>query len=107
MSRATIKHLWFDFAGTLYRETPVFNAAHDELRYGTYAKVVGEHNMQKAEKEYKALYKQFGTNAAVFRSLGQSSSFWQDTFDQLDVEKLLNPDPLVAETVKSVSRRLP
>ena len=101
------KHVWFDFAGTLYRETPLFNEAHDKLRYSTYAKIVGEQDMSKAEEEYKTLYKQYGTNAAVFRSLGKSSSFWQDTFDELNIEKLLQPDPIVAETVEQISQQLP
>jgi HAD superfamily hydrolase (TIGR01549 family) len=102
-----IKHIWFDFAGTLYRETPLFNAAHDKLRFSTYAKLVGEQDMDRAEKEYLALYRQYGTNAAVFRTLGKSSSFWQDTFDELDVAKLIQPDPVVAETVERISRQLP
>lgn len=102
-----LKHIWFDFAGTLYRETPLFNEAHDKLRYSTYAKVVGEQDMQKAEEDYLSLYKQYGTNAAVFRSLGKSSSFWQDTFDELDVEKLLKPDHDVTETMKLIHELLP
>jgi FMN phosphatase YigB (HAD superfamily) len=102
-----LKHVWFDFAGTLYRETPVFKEAHDKLRYTTYAKVVGESDMQKAEREFKALYQQYGTNAAVFRSLGKSSSFWQDTYDELDVKNLLKPDPTVSRVVKNISKQLP
>jgi hypothetical protein len=57
-ARSKLKHIWFDFAGTLYRETPIFKAAHDKLLYSTYAKLVGEQDAQKAEKEYKALYEQ-------------------------------------------------
>jgi FMN phosphatase YigB (HAD superfamily) len=32
-----LKHLWFDFAGTLYKETPEFSAAHDSFRFQVYA----------------------------------------------------------------------
>jgi HAD superfamily hydrolase (TIGR01549 family) len=102
-----LKHIWFDFGGTLYRETPGFNAAHDQLRYSTYATLVGEQDMSKAERGYTALYKQYGTNAAVFRSLGKSSSFWQDTFDELDIAKLLQPDPVVAQTIETIRKQLP
>jgi FMN phosphatase YigB (HAD superfamily) len=39
--------------------------------------------------------------------LGKSSSFWQDTFDELDIETLLQSDPVVAKTVERISQQLP
>ena len=36
--------------GTLYRETPEFDVVHDELRYRTYADIVGEPDLSKAKQ---------------------------------------------------------
>ena len=100
-----IKHLWFDMAGTLYRETRAFNAEHDELRYTTYAKLVGEANEQKAKEAYDKLYAQHGSNSAVFRSLGQPSDYWQKVFEHLTDS--LRPDPVVTETLATLGKIVP
>lgn len=102
-----IRHVWFDVAGTLYKETPEFQVAHDQLRYTTYAKLVGQQDMDKAREEYEALYAKYHSNSAVFRSLGQPSDFWQNAFDELDVEELLRPDSEITETLKAISGQLP
>lgn len=102
-----IKHLWFDMAGTLYKETPEFQSAHDELRYTTYAKLVGQDDLAKAEEEYEKLYAQYGSNSAVFRSLGQPSDFWMHAFEEMDVTTFLKPDPIVTKTLASLKDQLP
>jgi FMN phosphatase YigB (HAD superfamily) len=65
-----IKHVWFDVAGTLYPETPEFNAVHDQLRYDTYAALVGQTDPLKSKQEYEQLYAKHGSNSAVFKALG-------------------------------------
>ena len=102
-----LKHLWFDMAGTLYKETPEFQVAHDQLRYTTYAKLVGQSDSAKAKEEYEKLYAQHGSNSAVFRSLGQPSDFWMRAFEEMDVTTLLRPDPVIVETLAALKEQLP
>jgi FMN phosphatase YigB (HAD superfamily) len=49
---ANLKHVWFDLAGTLYRETKKFNEVHDNFRYSTFAKVKGIPDLDKAREEF-------------------------------------------------------
>jgi FMN phosphatase YigB (HAD superfamily) len=102
-----IKHVWFDVAGTLYCENPKFKAAHDELRYKTYASVAGVADMDQVKREYEKLAKQYGSNAAIFVSLGKPSDFWQRTFDKLDISDLIPPDPRVPATLEKIHKKVP
>ncbi len=102
-----IKHIWLDVGGTLYRETPEFDAVHDVLRYKTYAEIVGEHDLAKATSLYNALYKEHGSNSAVFSSLGKPSDFWQQVFDDIDLTGLIAPDPTEQAALKELSQLVP
>lgn len=102
-----IKHMWFDVAGTLYRETPEFDVAHDELRYRTYAALVHQDNSKVAKKAYDELYAHHGSNSAVFTSLGQPSDYWQRAFDNMDVSELLKPDKEVTMTLAALREVVP
>jgi len=102
-----IKHVWFDMAGTLYHETPEFEAEHNRVRYTTYAEVTGITDMAQAEREYEALQKQYGSNSAVFTSLGKPSDFWQIAFDNVDLSTLLKPDPEITATLEALAGKLP
>jgi FMN phosphatase YigB (HAD superfamily) len=107
MKNTQIKHVWFDMAGTLYRETPLFKDAHNKLKYSTYAKLVGQKDFEKAKEEYEALYSKHRSNSGVFVSLGKPSDYWQNTFDELDVTKLLQPDPAIHKTLKAIKTIAP
>jgi putative hydrolase of the HAD superfamily len=102
-----IKHVWFDFAGTLYKETPEFHKVHDELRYLTYARITGVSDMEEAKREYKKMYDKHGSNSAVFRSLGKSSDFWMKTQEDLDHSQILQPDPVVITTLDKIRTIMP
>lgn len=102
-----LKHIWFDMAGTLYKETPEFRATHDELRYTTYARLAGQSDPAKAKEEYEELYAQYGSNSALFRSLGQPSDFWMRAFEEMDVTTLLKPDSVVIKALTSLKEQLP
>lgn len=65
-----IKHVWFDLDGTLSIHTSEFNEAHDKLRYMTYAEATRKPLTKEVSEEYEELYKRYGSNSAVFRSLG-------------------------------------
>ena len=103
----TIKHIWFDMAGTLYEETTAFHVLHDEFRYSTYAKLKGISDLDRARREYLELYKQYGSNSAVFTSLGKPTDFWMKSFETLDIGSALIPDTVVVDTLRVLKERLP
>jgi phosphoglycolate phosphatase len=102
-----IKYVWFDFAGTLYKETLEFHKIHDKLRYETYAKLTGINDPETAKNEFLAQLKKYGSNTDVFQSLGQSSSYWMKTLDNLDYASVLKPDTEVTETLSKLKDMLP
>jgi HAD superfamily hydrolase (TIGR01549 family) len=102
-----IRHIWFDVGGTLYEETSTFDAVHDALRYSTYADIVGEHDAERAKGSYGELYAQYGSNSAVFSSLGKPSDFWQNTFDSMNLADILTPNPTVSKTLEQLSNIMP
>lgn len=101
-----IRHIWFDMGGTLYRETSAFDEQHDKLRYEAYAAITGV-PVGEAESKYLELYAHFGSNSAVFTSLGKPSDFWQNTFDDMDLAAVLEPDSTVNQTIVELSRHVP
>jgi HAD superfamily hydrolase (TIGR01549 family) len=104
---ATIKHIWFDLDGTLTIHTPEFHKAHNELRYKTYAEAVGKPLAAELEQEYENLYKKFGSNSAVFRSLGLPSDYWQNYFNTLDEVEFYKPEPQVYKTLETLRTIVP
>jgi len=102
-----IKHIWFDMAGTLYRETGEFQVQHDKLRYETYAAVISEKDLEVAREKYEELYKQYGSNSAVFRSLGKPSDYWQRAFDDIDLTSLVSPDESITNGLREVKTIVP
>ena len=94
-------------AGTIYQETAAFDAIHDALRYEAYAQIVGEPDAGQAKQRYDALYDRYGSNSAVFSSLGKASDFWQHTFESLDLASVLQPDPEVSKALVRLSEVMP
>jgi FMN phosphatase YigB (HAD superfamily) len=105
--RPPIKQVWFDFAGTLYRETPKFIAVHDALRYETYAQVTGINDMERAKSEFQKAYEQHHSNAAVFVSLGKPKDFWPKTVAEMDFSAVLKPDMDVVNTIAELGKIVP
>lgn len=105
MSR--IKHVWFDLAGTLYKETAKFNEVHDHFRYKTFAQVAGISDPEKAKEEFLDAYKKQGSNSAVFTALGKPSDFWMKSLEDMDFTAVLDPDSEVTETVKKLKEVVP
>jgi HAD superfamily hydrolase (TIGR01549 family) len=97
--RDDIKHIWFDFAGTLFVETPEFHEAHRKLLYQTYANLKGIDDLKVAEKKFIELQKKYGSNSAVFRALGQPSDYWMKALDSLDFATLLKPNLEIPQTL--------
>lgn len=102
-----IKHIWFDQDGTLTVHTPDFHRDHNLLRYQTYADLVKKPVSPEIEAEYEELYKRYGSNSAVFRSLGMPSDYWQIRFNTLDPTKYYKPIPAIYETLNIIKDIVP
>lgn len=102
-----IKHIWFDLAGTLYKETDEFNQVHDRFRYETYGKLLGISDPAQAKAEFLKAYEKAGSNSAVFRALGKPSNFWMNTLNDMDFTAVLKPDPDVYETIARLKDLIP
>ena len=102
-----IRHVWFDFAGTLYKETPELQAARDVVRYSEYAKITHLTDLDEAKNQYDALLAEAGSNSAVFSSLGKPDDYWQRISEGVDLTAYIKPDPVITETLRELSSSLP
>lgn len=84
-----IKHIWFDFAGTLFKHTPEYEKVHNELRYKTYAEIVDKEVSQELIDEFEGLYKKHKSNSQTFISLGKHPNFWGSIQKQADKAKYI------------------
>ena len=102
-----IKHVWFDLEGTLTTRSDDFNKAHNQLRYQTFATLVGKPITDELKQEFEELYKVHGSNSAVFRSLGRASDFWQTRFNTLDKTQYYKPMRAIYSTVEKLQEKMP
>jgi HAD superfamily hydrolase (TIGR01662 family) len=102
-----IKHIWFDMDGTLTIQTPEFHKAHNELRYKAYAEAIGCPVTKELAEEFEALYKQHGSNSAVFVSIGMPQGYWQQYFSTLDQSKFYKPVPDIYQTLNKLREKVP
>src|SRR5690554_3662722 len=102
-----IKEVWFDTAGTLYRETPEFDTALTDYIYQELGAVTGETDRGKLKALHDKLYSKYHSNSAVFQSLGMSADHWQRKFEEFNPTSLLRPDPEVTETLRKLKDVVP
>ncbi len=102
-----IKHVWFDLEGTLTIRSDEFNDAHNQLRYETYAEVVGKPLTEKLKQDFENLYAKHGSNSTVFRSLGCASDFWQKRFNTIDKTKYYKSVKTIYTTLKKLKDKVP
>ncbi len=102
-----IKHIWFDVDGTLTIHTPEFHKVHNALRYKTYADFIKKPVTKELMEEYETLYKKYGSNSAVFRSLGLPSDYWQKYFNTIDEVKYFKPNIVVKKTLEQLKDKVP
>ena len=101
MPKYSIKHVWFDFSGTL---VTLKKERHDRLKHETYSKVVGRPVSQELIAEYEKLLKKFeGSNAFVFKTLGKHSGFWSEQVALVEPRELYS---LAGKNVPEVLERL-
>ena len=89
-----IKHIWFDFDGTLTIETPAYKQAHDEFAAGLFAELMGINDLDEALSLYLSHRKREGLNTKVFENVaGMNQDFWAtklrewDSSEQYDAEE--------------------
>ncbi|MBI5798891.1 MAG: HAD family hydrolase, partial [Candidatus Yonathbacteria bacterium] len=106
MLQDTIKHIWFDFSETI---AFLKKGRHDRLRYETYAQVTGKPVTEELIAEYENLYKKFNhSNAAIFRSLGQTSNFWSERVNSVEPSELYElADENVPKVLQKVKETVP
>lgn len=104
---STIKHIWFDFSGTLFVQTNDVLKVHNDYRYKIFSEAVGKPFSSELIAEYEALYKNNGSNSAVFRFLGLPDDYWQKKVLDLDLESVLKPDPDIYETLHTLHTKIP
>jgi putative hydrolase of the HAD superfamily len=102
-----IKEVWFDTNGTLYKETPEFDAALTTYVCKELGVVTGEADTAKLQALHKELYGKYSSNSAVFQSLGMPADYWQGRFEEFDPNTLLKPDVEIAETLRKLKDLLP
>lgn len=102
-----IKHVWFDCAGTLYRENAAIDKARNALRYSEYARLVGITDATEAEQKYHQAYAKAGSNSAVFSSLGMPDDYWQTFSEDMDISRLVNPNPVINTALSEIAAARP
>ena len=102
----SIRHIWFDLAGTLTEQPAAFHQAHDHLRYQTYAQATGRVLTPSLEREFDAQYTQLGSNSAVFTALGLPSDYWMQASDKLDETDFYTASSQPADTLKHLHKKL-
>jgi FMN phosphatase YigB (HAD superfamily) len=102
-----IKHIWFDIAGTLIKHTEAYHKAHNVLRYQTYAEAIHKPYDDSIIEEFETLYKQYGSNSAVFRSLGLDSDYWMNQSSHLIETDFAEPDPSIYITLEKLKDIVP
>lgn len=101
-----IRHVWFDLEGTLTIRSDEFNEAHNQLRYETYAEVIGKPLTEDLKQEFEQLYAKYGSNSAVFRSLNRASDFWQKRFNKLDKITYFKPVKTIYTTLEKLKEKV-
>jgi len=101
-----IKHIWFDVDGTLVTHSEEFNKAHNQLRYKLYSEVINKPVTESLQQEFEVLYKKYGSNSLVFRSLGCASDFWMKHFELIDKTKYYYPNEAIYKTVEKLKDKV-
>lgn len=101
-----IKHIWFDFSETI---AFLKKERHNRLRYETYSEIVEKPVNKELIAEYENLYRKFNhSNAAIFRSLGQSSNFWSERVNSVEPGELYElADKNIPDVLKKIKDVLP
>lgn len=101
----SIKHIWFDFSETIIR---LDKEAHEKLRYGSYAEIVGKAVTPKLVEEYESLFKAHKSHSALFASLGLPDGYWSERYASADPSTLLKlANPNIPDVLKRLREIVP
>jgi FMN phosphatase YigB (HAD superfamily) len=101
-----IKHIWFDFSETI---ALLNKEVHNQLRYQSYAAVIGKPVSETLITEFEELYKKYNhSNAAIFRSLGLPSGYWSDKINSIDPAQFYRlADKTIPDALKKIKSIAP
>lgn len=102
-----IKEIWFDTAGTLYKETPEFEKAYKAYVYEVFGEATGETDADKRKALRDELYAKHGSTSSAFHALGLLHDYWQRKFEEFSPASLLKPDPEVTDTLRKLKDLVP
>jgi FMN phosphatase YigB (HAD superfamily) len=100
-----IKHIWFDFSGTL---TKLNEAALRAFQLEVYSEVIGEKISKNLEKEFFALRDKHKSTSAVFHSLGKPGDFWSKKMNEANFEEIyIIAQPNLPEVLGKIKQLCP
>jgi FMN phosphatase YigB (HAD superfamily) len=102
-----IKHIWFDFSGTINPSTAETNKFHNEFRYSCFAKAVEKPMSDEIVKDYNERLEKYKSNSAVFYSLGLPSEYWANCINSADPSLFARLHPQVVKTLIALKEKLP
>src|SRR5436309_2284332 len=105
-SHPPIKHIWFDFAGTLYKESPELKISIREHSYKVYGELTGKSEKEQIKREVEDLYETHGSYSAAFRSLGKADDYWQREVSRFHRQSFFGPDEEVIQTLDLLSKEV-
>ena len=101
-----IKHIWFDFSGTLASTIPV---EHNKLIHRTYSEAVKKPISEDLISEFKDLYQKHKSVSTVFTNhLGLPQGYWAMVVDAADPKTLVRlADPKIPFILGQIRKLVP
>jgi len=90
-----IKHIGWDFTGTLFRFIPEYEVKKQKLRLQIYSELVEKPLSNELENEYKQQLAEYKTPMLIFSSLGAEKSHYQKRLLEIDMFEFLINDPRI------------
>ena len=92
-----IKHIWWDFSGTIFRIPKTLEKLKYEKRFELYAKIVGKPVDDKLKASYMELYGECGSHSTVFVKLGKPRGYWAEELQKVDLTSNFEQDQRIPE----------
>jgi HAD superfamily hydrolase (TIGR01549 family) len=101
-----IKHVWFDFSDTIASNNA---AVHDQLKYESYAQVLGRPVDEQLKHEFDLAYEaHHHSNSDIFYSLGKPAGWWAEQMARQDPATLFQlTEADIPEMLQAIKRHVP
>jgi len=96
-----IEHVWMDCDGTLYVPPPQVLERQERVVSEALSKRTGAPS-QDVRQKYRDGRKRYGTHVLSLQQFGLSREEARDLYSSVDITDLIEPDPLLSETLVSV-----